>query len=248
VKFLAVKDFALFQHYRDRNPPWIKLYGTLLSDAAFLQMPEAAQAQLVKLWILASQLGHPLPNNPKLLAGRIGSTGRFYLQTLIDAGFIIPREESASPVLAKCEQEASPSVRVRGREESGELEIEKALSVTPAVAEDEAGLAVMLATDADRIALTAMVTRVRSRAACIAALRSMLMGQDPACRDGTPEQFGQALRDYTANGAEWNASHFRGYLKRASAPPRPEELLRPPRRGGVAQRTWDNGVAALKDL
>jgi hypothetical protein len=67
-RFLAVKGFRKFQHYRDRDPVWIKLYTNLLIDAAFLQLPEAAQAQLMKLWILASQLGNPLPNNPKLLA------------------------------------------------------------------------------------------------------------------------------------------------------------------------------------
>lgn len=92
--YLAVKDFARFQHYRDRRPPWIKLYATVLTDLDFVQLPEAAQAQLVKLWVLASQMGHPLPNNPKLLAGQIGATGRFYLPELIVAGFIIPLAES----------------------------------------------------------------------------------------------------------------------------------------------------------
>lgn len=90
LPFLAVKGFRSFQHYSKRNPPWIKLYGSVLSDAAFLQMPEIAQAQLIKLWILASQLGHPLPNNPKLLAGRIGTVGRFYLAEIIEAGFLLP--------------------------------------------------------------------------------------------------------------------------------------------------------------
>lgn len=96
ARFLEVKDFRKFQHYRDRHPPWIKLYGTLLTNPEFLQMPEAAQAQLVKLWLLASQLGHPLPNNAKLLAGKIAAPGRFYLAELIDAGFIIPCEQDAS--------------------------------------------------------------------------------------------------------------------------------------------------------
>lgn len=245
MKVLAVKDFALFQHYRDRNPPWIKLYGTLLSDAAFLQMPEAAQAQLMKLWILASQLGHPLPNNPKLLAGRIGTTGRFYLQTMIDAGFIIPRDENASNVLAQSEQDASASVRARGRGESSE--IETSLSVSPVVAEDEAGLAVLLETDSDRVALTAIVTRARSRAACIATLRAMLTGNDPSTPLPTGAQFGSALRDYAGNAEVWNAALFRGYLKRAAGPPvsKPD---RSPRRGGsVAERTYHNGVAALID-
>lgn len=117
MKFLAVKGFDRFQHYRDRNPPWIKLHGTILTDLAFLEMPEAAQAQLIKLWVLASQLGHPLPNNPKLLAGKIGATGKFHLATLVASGFLIPCNDVASAVdsgpLAKMERDARPSVRAR---------------------------------------------------------------------------------------------------------------------------------------
>lgn len=128
---LAVKGFATFQHYHNRNPPWIKLYGTILSDVAFLQLPEAAQAQLVKLWVLASQFGHPLPNEPRLLAGRIGTKGQFHLAALIEAGFLIPCEQNASSVasngaskpLAESGQNASSTparTRVRARAESGE--------------------------------------------------------------------------------------------------------------------------------
>jgi hypothetical protein len=143
MKFLAVKNFEKFQHYRDRNPPWIKLYGDILSDVAFLEMHEVAQAQLMKLWVLASQLGHPLPNNPRLLAGRIGVHGRFHIDTMIAAGFLIPCEQDASNLasesastplaemlanpLAESNGNASPSVRVartraRVRGESTELE------------------------------------------------------------------------------------------------------------------------------
>lgn len=120
MDFLAVKNFSRFQHYRDRNPPWIKLYGDVLVDAAFLQMPEAAQAQLMKLWVLASQFGHPLPNNPKLLAGKIGTTGKFHLASMVAAGFLIPCRDVASAAIAESQQNDIPSVR--GRIERSELE------------------------------------------------------------------------------------------------------------------------------
>src|SRR4051812_24213953 len=122
ARFLAVKGFRKFQHYRDRDPVWIKLYTNLLIDAAFLQLPEVAQAQLMKLWILASQLGNPLPNNPKLLAGKIGTSGKFHLAAIIDAGFLIatddPSEESASnsgkDPLAEPEEVASKPASTNG--------------------------------------------------------------------------------------------------------------------------------------
>jgi hypothetical protein len=94
-RFLAVKDWHRFQHYSDRNPPWIKFYTELLSNLDFLQLVEAAQAQLLKLWLLRAQFGR-LPNDPKLIAGKIATTGKFHLQALIDAGFIVPTDDPES--------------------------------------------------------------------------------------------------------------------------------------------------------
>lgn len=89
MKYLAVKDWKKHQHYKDDRPAWIKLYGALLDDAAFLSLPELAQLQLVKIWLLASRMGHPLPNDPKLLSGKIGCRGKFYLADLLGSGFLV---------------------------------------------------------------------------------------------------------------------------------------------------------------
>lgn len=155
TRFLAIKNFARFQHYRDRNPPWIKLYSEILTDATFLQMPEAAQAQLMKLWVLASQFGHPLPNNPRLLAGRIGVTSKFHLKTIVDAGFIYPTDEepastdastdasaNASENGASSEQNAKPSVRAHARsrertEDRGQRKTKASGAVAPASADEQ---------------------------------------------------------------------------------------------------------------
>jgi hypothetical protein len=38
---LRVKNWAEFQHYRSRRPPWIKLHRGLLDDYAWHRLPEA---------------------------------------------------------------------------------------------------------------------------------------------------------------------------------------------------------------
>lgn len=139
---LEIKNYRKHQHYHKRGAPWIKLYASILADAAFIQMPEAAQSQLMKLWVLASQLGHPLPNNPRLLAGKIGTTGKFHIATLIENGFLIPcekaleeREQNASIGLAENGDDASALLRPRphSRESnSGELRVET-ITIEPRV-------------------------------------------------------------------------------------------------------------------
>lgn len=121
---LEIKDWREHQHYGKRRPPWIKVYAKLLTNAAFLGLPEAAQAQLMKLWILASQMAHPLPNNPKQLAGLIGAPGRLYLDALVAAGFLIPCYQNASKVLAESEQDASTLVQSSESRDTEKLPVE----------------------------------------------------------------------------------------------------------------------------
>jgi hypothetical protein len=51
---LKPKNWTRFQHYKDRRPPWIKLYRTLLDDRAFMCLPTASTALAPMLWLLAS--------------------------------------------------------------------------------------------------------------------------------------------------------------------------------------------------
>lgn len=123
--FLEVKDWGKHQHYGKRHPPWIKLYTRLLDDPTFLALPDAAQLQLIKLWILAARMGHPLPYEPRLLSNKINCRGKLQLDVLIGAGFLIPCYENASKMLAECEQEFTPlsTENREQRRESGVVEV-----------------------------------------------------------------------------------------------------------------------------
>lgn len=51
----AIKDFSRFQHFKDRTPPWVKLYRDILDDPDWHALqPEAAKV-LVMLWVIASE-------------------------------------------------------------------------------------------------------------------------------------------------------------------------------------------------
>jgi hypothetical protein len=105
VEYLRVKNWGEFQHYKDRNPPWIKLHRTLLDDYEFSCLQDASKAHLMLIWLFASQKDGLVPNNPKFLKMKLGLTSEPNLKWLIDHGLLI-QEQSASTPLADCQQVA----------------------------------------------------------------------------------------------------------------------------------------------
>src|SRR5690606_37903788 len=59
---LSIKNWAKFQHFKDRSPPWIKLYRDLLDDLQWHELDPAASKVLVMLWLIASENDGNLPD------------------------------------------------------------------------------------------------------------------------------------------------------------------------------------------
>lgn len=101
-QFFKVKNYDKFQHYRDRTPPWIKLYNELLDDYDFGCLPDASKMHLVAIWLLASRSDNHLPRDPVWIAKRINATEPVDLDRIEAAGFIVtiqddvPVEQNAS--------------------------------------------------------------------------------------------------------------------------------------------------------
>lgn len=52
---IVPKNWRNFQHYKDRNPPWIRLHKGLLDDLEFHQLSPYASKLLVLMWLMASE-------------------------------------------------------------------------------------------------------------------------------------------------------------------------------------------------
>ena len=52
---IFVKDWPDFQHFKDRNPIWIKLYRRLLDDINWHELDAESAKTLISLWLLASE-------------------------------------------------------------------------------------------------------------------------------------------------------------------------------------------------
>ncbi len=114
---LTPKNWASFQHYKDRAPAWIKLHRGILDDFEFSRLPLASRALAPLLWLLASEYEEgKITASTEELAFRLRITDaelREALKPLIDAGFFI----SDSTMLAARKQEAIPEERRDTREE-----------------------------------------------------------------------------------------------------------------------------------
>jgi len=115
--YLSVKHWKDFQHYRKRNPPWIKLYVRLLDadDMLYSCLHDASKLHLIHLWLLASRHDNKIPCNHVWLQRRMNITEPLDLQSLVSAGFVTVHGGSlaccysdACTMLASCKQNSIP--------------------------------------------------------------------------------------------------------------------------------------------
>jgi len=119
---LQPKNWAVFQHYKDRCPPWIKLHRDILNDRVFMCLPLASKALAPLLWLLASESKDgTFDGSLDELVFRLHITPKDYedgIKPLIHKGFFVV----ASGVLAECYQDAIPETET---EREGETETKK---------------------------------------------------------------------------------------------------------------------------
>lgn len=101
-----VKNWAVFQHYKDRNPPWIKLHNHLLDDYEFECLPDATKSHLLCIWMLASRTNNEMIYDNLWVKRKIGANSTVDLKSLLDAGFIELQgtEQDASKALVSEEK------------------------------------------------------------------------------------------------------------------------------------------------
>lgn len=108
---LKVKNWSSYQHYKHRNPPWIKLSTSIFQDYDFFAMSDASKLLAICILTLASRYKDPqagiVPDNLDWIKSQCGlgkSVTEENLQELENKGFI----ERASKMLASCKQSAMP--------------------------------------------------------------------------------------------------------------------------------------------
>jgi hypothetical protein len=70
---MRIKNWSKFQHFKDRRPPWVKLYRDILDDIEWHELDPLAAKVLVMLWLIASEDEGRIPDT-KTLAFRLRLT------------------------------------------------------------------------------------------------------------------------------------------------------------------------------
>jgi len=106
----------MFQHYHRRNPPWIKLYRTLLDDRAWHGLDGDSAKALIMLWLIASENGGELPESDTDLAFRLRMTEAQFASVISKLSPWLTTD--ASNMLAPCYQHASPETETETETEA----------------------------------------------------------------------------------------------------------------------------------
>ena len=102
MDYIRIIDWDKFQHYKKRNPPWIKLHVSLLDNDAFECLHNDSKVLLICLYLFAARKGNgDIPANVEYLQRKLPLGKKIKLQPLMDAGFIECYQDD-SKMIAKC--------------------------------------------------------------------------------------------------------------------------------------------------
>ena len=121
LRYFRPRNWAKFQHYKDRRPPWIKLHRSLLRDHDFHKLTITQRYHLTMLWLLYADIARALPWDPGWIAGQLNDNPATIGKTLAalkDKEFIELCDKDASIVLAKRLQPASAETETESETET----------------------------------------------------------------------------------------------------------------------------------
>ena len=130
---IQINKWREYQHYKNRNPPWVKVHRSLLCQDWYRGLSDGAARFLVELWLLASSHDGIVPYDSLMIARDTNrpSTDMLvipkYLQELASTGAIILAGTDASEGFVS-------ALAPRGSEVS---EVQSSETTSPAAPHDE---------------------------------------------------------------------------------------------------------------
>jgi len=84
-----VSNWLRYQHYKNRNPPWIKLHYEILHSRDWLFASDYSKLQMVICLLVASRHDGNVPDDPEYIKRMAGLSFTPDLSELVDMGFLV---------------------------------------------------------------------------------------------------------------------------------------------------------------
>lgn len=95
--YLSVKNLHKYQHYKTRNPPWVKLHRNFWIDDKIDELSIPEKLLFLGCLTLASESENRVPQNVRFLSKRLGfSVTEPMLQKLLDLTLLCSASDSVS--------------------------------------------------------------------------------------------------------------------------------------------------------
>ena len=115
-----IKEWKQFQHFKDRTPPWIKLYRYLLDDPDWHELSGDSAKKLVMLWLIASEDPKKSGNLPNIrkIAFRLRITEKQTSDLLKKLGHWVLLEQDDIKTISRRYQDDAPETETETETET----------------------------------------------------------------------------------------------------------------------------------
>lgn len=124
--YIEIVNWSKYQHYKHRNPLWIKSYSSLLSCYEYVCLQDDSKLLYHTLLLMAGRYGNKIPLNSSFIQKQGSITKTVDLQPLVSAGFIVCYNPDSKPIEELYNLDSKS--RVQRREEKSREETETPLT------------------------------------------------------------------------------------------------------------------------
>lgn len=98
AEYLRVVKLKEYQHYKDRNPSWVKLHSQILTSRTWVTLDDHSRVLMVVCMVIAASTGNKIPLDPAYIRRAAYLDHDPDFTALIDAGFVEVIDEAGNPV------------------------------------------------------------------------------------------------------------------------------------------------------
>jgi hypothetical protein len=110
--YFSIPNWTEYQHYKDRNPPWIKLHRDIMGSDDWIGWSDASRLLALTLMMIASESYGIIKADMNYIRKRSNIDGEIDLEPLVESGFIQCYEGNIAAEKIWCSQNNEVFARV----------------------------------------------------------------------------------------------------------------------------------------